>query len=105
VEVKHKKTATELVKNIEIRARGADVLMIWTDCDREGEHIGYEIAQVCRKVNARIRVKRARFSAIIHQCVHRSLLVQETIVDPSGIDKFITRLRTRWILIMHRQMQ
>lgn len=43
--------------------------MIWTDCDREGEHIGSEVAQVCRKANPRIRVKRAKFSAIIPQYV------------------------------------
>lgn len=46
-------------------ARNADLLMIWTDCDREGEHIGSEVAAVCRKANRGIRVKRARFSAII----------------------------------------
>jgi DNA topoisomerase-3 len=41
--------------------------MIWTDCDREGENIGAEIAKVCRKANPNIVVKRARFSAIIAQ--------------------------------------
>lgn len=50
-------------------ARGADMLMIWTDCDREGEHIGSEIVTVCRKAKRNIIVKRARFSAIIAQCV------------------------------------
>lgn len=39
--------------------------MIWTDCDREGEHIGSEIVSVCRRANRNIRVKRAKFSAII----------------------------------------
>lgn len=43
------------------------MLMIWTDCDREGEHIGAEIASVCRRVKGNIVVKRARFSAIIPQ--------------------------------------
>lgn len=52
-------------KNLQNEARRADLLMIWTDCDREGEHIGYEIVATCRKVNPRIVVKRARFSAII----------------------------------------
>ena len=63
-------------RNLEQEARRADVLMIWTDCDREGEHIGSEIAGVCRKVNPRIQVKRARFSAIIPACVrgHRTHL-------------------------------
>lgn len=52
-------------RNLQTEARNADLLMIWTDCDREGEHIGSEIMKVCRKVNARLIVKRARFSAII----------------------------------------
>lgn len=38
--------------------------MIWTDCDREGEHIGQEIVNVARKGNAGIQVKRARFSNV-----------------------------------------
>ena len=50
-------------------ARTATHLMIWTDCDREGEFIGSMVAEVCRKANARIIVKRARFSAIIPACV------------------------------------
>lgn len=52
-------------RNLQREARQADLLMIWTDCDREGEHIGSEIVEVCRKVNRGIIVKRARFSAII----------------------------------------
>ncbi|KAM0753285.1 prokaryotic type I DNA topoisomerase [Meredithblackwellia eburnea MCA 4105] len=52
-------------KNLIAEAKKATHLMIWTDCDREGEHIGSEIAAVCRKANNRIVVKRARFSAII----------------------------------------
>ena len=42
-----------------IYARG---LFIWTDCDREGEHIGYEIERAAKKGNANIQVKRARFN-------------------------------------------
>jgi DNA topoisomerase-3 len=52
-------------KNLQREARNSDILMIWTDCDREGEHIGSEVVAACRKVNRNIVVKRARFSAII----------------------------------------
>ena len=37
-------------------------MFIWTDCDREGEHIGTEIRKHAKKGNARIVVKRAKFS-------------------------------------------
>ena len=38
--------------------------MVWTDCDREGENIGKEIADVCTAVNSRIQIHRARFSSL-----------------------------------------
>jgi DNA topoisomerase-3 len=59
--------------NLLTEARTADTLMIWTDCDREGENIGSEIVKVCRKSRPHIVVKRARFSAIIPQCVSWTL--------------------------------
>jgi len=33
--------------------------VIWTDADREGENIGFEIIDVCREVNPRIQVYRS----------------------------------------------
>lgn len=54
-----------IAKNLKDEARKATHLMIWTDCDREGEHIGSEVAEVCRSARPNIIVERARFSAII----------------------------------------
>ncbi|KIM69269.1 hypothetical protein SCLCIDRAFT_1177215 [Scleroderma citrinum Foug A] len=59
-------------RNLMTEARTANTLMIWTDCDREGENIGWEIISVCRKARPNIVVKRARFSAIIPQQIHRA---------------------------------
>lgn len=53
-----------IAKNIETQARHATALFIWTDCDREGEHIGTEIRDIALRVNANLQVKRARFSNI-----------------------------------------
>jgi DNA topoisomerase-3 len=54
--------------NIETQARNVQILFIWTDCDREGEHIGSEIREVALSNNPRLRqpgkVVRARFSNI-----------------------------------------
>lgn len=51
-----------IAKNIQTQARYARTLFIWTDCDREGEHIGTEVVNEARKGNPNIVVKRARFS-------------------------------------------
>lgn len=53
-----------IAQNIQDLARNCDGLFIWTDCDREGEHIGTEIREWARKGNRSIDVKRARFSNI-----------------------------------------
>jgi DNA topoisomerase-3 len=63
----------DIANNLMKEAKNSDVLMIWTDCDREGEHIGLEIERVCSKAKRNIVVKRARFSAIIAQYVQDGL--------------------------------
>ena len=49
------------------------MLIIWTDCDREGENIGFEIIDVCKAVNPRIEVKRAKFSEITRASMERTI--------------------------------
>lgn len=71
VEIKVPQDKKSIEKNLIAEARRSQMLMIWTDCDREGENIGMEVVQICRKSNPNIIVKRARFSAIIAQCVIR----------------------------------
>nr|XP_018265665.1 DNA topoisomerase III [Kwoniella dejecticola CBS 10117]OBR87823.1 DNA topoisomerase III [Kwoniella dejecticola CBS 10117] len=66
------KDLKQVEQNLINEARHSEILMIWTDCDREGEHIGSEVASVCRKVNRNIIVKRARFSAIIAAQIHQA---------------------------------
>ena len=49
------------------------MLIIWTDCDREGEHIGSEIVEICRGSNPRLDVYRARYSAVTQSELRRSM--------------------------------
>uniref|UniRef100_A0A914ZNL1 DNA topoisomerase n=1 Tax=Parascaris univalens TaxID=6257 RepID=A0A914ZNL1_PARUN len=49
--------------------RISDVLVIWTDCDREGEGIGAEVASVCLSVKPNMPVYRARFSEITSSAI------------------------------------
>lgn len=51
-----------IAKNITQQARHCKALFIWTDCDREGEHIGSEVRQAAFDGNPRLEVKRAVFS-------------------------------------------
>jgi DNA topoisomerase III len=51
-----------IAENIKSQARDAQYLYIWTDCDREGEHIGSEVKDEAVKGNRGIQVKRAMFS-------------------------------------------
>ncbi|KAI3405055.2 TOP3 [Candida oxycetoniae] len=60
-----KVTKQDVFDNISKEARTSDKLMIWTDCDREGEFIGKEIFDAARNGNSRLTLKnvwRSRFS-------------------------------------------
>lgn len=55
----------DVYNNIAREAKDANILMIWTDCDREGEFIGWEILQAARLTNANLTVDnvwRSQFS-------------------------------------------
>lgn len=59
------KNQKKIAENIRQEARNADFLMIWTDCDREGEYIGWEIFREASRGNRRLTedvVYRAVFS-------------------------------------------
>lgn len=58
-----------IADNIARQAQLNDALFIWTDCDREGEHIGSEVRDIARGGNPNIQVKRARFHAYTYQIV------------------------------------
>ncbi|KAK3730446.1 hypothetical protein QZH41_012648 [Actinostola sp. cb2023] len=62
----------KIKRTLEREVRGSQALIIWTDCDREGENIGFEIIDVCTKVCPRIQLYRARFSEITPQSVSRA---------------------------------
>ncbi|CAF1077721.1 unnamed protein product, partial [Didymodactylos carnosus] len=49
------------------------ILIIWTDCDREGENIGYEIIDICKAVRPQTKIYRAKFSEITTQSAVRAL--------------------------------
>ncbi|KAF9376415.1 DNA topoisomerase [Podila verticillata] len=69
-------TSEELLaveRNLLQQAQRSQQVMIWTDCDREGENIGAEVASVCQKANPRIQVTRARFSSVTPNEINRAM--------------------------------
>lgn len=74
-----------MISNLEQLALRATVLVIWTDCDREGEYIGSEIRKICTSKNGTLTVLRARFSSLTERELHHALknanLLNEHIVN------------------------
>ncbi|XP_073945480.1 DNA topoisomerase 3-alpha-like isoform X2 [Choristoneura fumiferana] len=63
----------KIKKTLEREVRGCHGLIIWTDGDREGENIGFEIIQVCTAIKSNLQVYRAKFSEITAISVKRAL--------------------------------
>eukprot|EP00919_Chromeraceae_sp_WS-2016_P050937 GHVR01120711.1.p1 GENE.GHVR01120711.1~~GHVR01120711.1.p1 ORF type:complete len:540 (-),score=90.66 GHVR01120711.1:42-1661(-) len=54
----------DVEKNLLNLSPRADELVLWLDCDREGENIAFEVMEVCLQANSSLVVRRAQFSAL-----------------------------------------
>ena len=54
----------ELVDQLKGLARECQWVILWLDCDREGEAIGFEVKAICDAANGHLRFLRARFSTL-----------------------------------------
>ncbi|KAK6202326.1 DNA topoisomerase [Scheffersomyces amazonensis] len=82
-EIVEKVMKQDVFDNIVNEARNSGQLMIWTDCDREGEYIGYEIFKAASKGNNRLAIEniwRSRFSHL-----ERSHIIQAA-ANPVTLD-------------------
>lgn len=55
----------DIKRTLQQEVRSCQWLILWLDCDREGENIAYEVIEVCTEVNHNLNMWRARFSALI----------------------------------------
>ncbi|KAI0560521.1 DNA topoisomerase [Gracilaria domingensis] len=62
-----------LAETLKIEARRADWLILWLDCDSEGERIAADVADICKEAKRSIIVKRARFSAMTRADLFRAV--------------------------------
>lgn len=63
----------QIKRTLEREIRSCQKLIVWTDCDREGENIGYEVIDVCKAVKQNVDVYRAIFSEITAPAVKRAM--------------------------------
>lgn len=99
-------------KTLEREVRSCQMLIIWTDCDREGENIGYEIIKVCQDVKPNLQVLRARFSEITGPSIRRAIntleppnqLVSDAVEVRSELDLRIGAAFTRFQTLRLQQV-
>ncbi|SBS85807.1 DNA topoisomerase 3, putative [Plasmodium ovale] len=58
---KDKKT---IENNLKKFSKNCSILILWLDCDREGEHICFEVINTCFISNKKLNIYRAQFSAV-----------------------------------------
>ncbi|KMZ73897.1 DNA topoisomerase [Zostera marina] len=63
----------DIKRTLEEEAMKCQWLILWLDCDREGENIAFEVIDVCTAVNHNLNIWRARFSALIDREIHQSV--------------------------------
>ncbi|ORM42199.1 DNA topoisomerase 3-alpha [Babesia sp. Xinjiang] len=62
----------DVEKNLLCYAKMCGKLVLWLDCDREGEAIAFEVITVCKRVNKNINIRRAIFSAVTRSEIERA---------------------------------
>jgi DNA topoisomerase-3 len=65
LETTYRSDLAPLERMLRTLASQCHVLILWLDCDREGEAIGDEVRSVCCAGNARLQVYRAKFSTVL----------------------------------------
>ncbi|KAL2100749.1 hypothetical protein ACEWY4_002510 [Coilia grayii] len=70
----------QIKRTLEREVRQCQALVIWTDCDREGENIGFEVIDVCKAVKPNLQVFRAHFSEITPNSIRRAC---QTLTEPN----------------------
>ncbi|PFH35125.1 DNA topoisomerase family protein [Besnoitia besnoiti] len=77
--------ARDVQKNLVECSKKAQWLVLWLDCDREGENIAFEVLFICMKANARLQVSRAVFSALTKADLERACRTLQA-PDPNQAD-------------------
>jgi len=61
------------VENLKILGRNCQRIILWLDCNHEGEAIASEVVEICQKVNPSIQCSRAQLSALTDHEIHQAI--------------------------------
>jgi DNA topoisomerase-3 len=107
----------DIERNLQQVARLSTWLVLWLDCDREGENIGAEVVEVCMKANPRLQISRARFSSLtrgeithaVHNLTNIDMGAVHAVDARSEIDlragAAFSRLQTFWLTRYFNQLK
>ncbi|XP_068646576.1 DNA topoisomerase 3-alpha [Aristolochia californica] len=78
----------DIKRTLEEEARKCECLVLWLDCDREGENIAFEVIEVCISANPHLEIYRAHFSALTDRDILGSAqkLVKPNQLDADAVD-------------------
>ena len=106
--IKRSVNSREIAACLSRLAREADWLVLWLDCDREGEAICFEVIDVvCKSGGFRGQIFRAKFSALTQSDLNRAwnslgvpnVHLSEAVLARSEIDLRIGAAFTRWLTL------
>lgn len=69
-----------LAANLKRLSTKASILVLWLDCDAEGEAIAFEVLEICKQSNRSLSVLRARFSAVTRQDINHAF---QNLIEPN----------------------
>ncbi len=99
-----------IIQSLKSLAKKADLVIIATDFDREGELIGADARDIVRSVNKGVPVTRARFSAITRDEIERAIAEMGEVSDDlaqagearQDIDLIWGAVLTRYLTLAHQ---
>lgn len=63
----------KIEKNLIELSEKSDDLILWLDCDREGEAIAFDVMNICLGANPKLKVQRAHFSALTSEDLNNAM--------------------------------
>ena len=73
-----------IAAHLKNESRDASELVLWLDCDREGENICYEVIQCCKNIPNK-NIRRAHFSAITDKDIKAAMNNLGKVTEPNTL--------------------